>query len=141
MDLTIQLDNTKFNVRVAVLAKTRKGYVFEKSKDGYSFVIGGRIKIDESSFEAAQREIFEEIGFNIKNAELIAIVENFFNTPDTKVQEICFIYNYKEILEINLPSNFIEIVKEDLANHDIRPEIIKTIIAEQSDGISHYIIK
>ena len=141
MDLTIQLEGIKLNIRVAVLIKTAKGYLFEKGNKGYLFTLGGRVKIGETSFEAAQREVFEEIGYDIKNIKLMAIVENFFGPADAKVQEICFVYSHEGIINITLPAEFVEIEASALAGQDIRPEIMKKIIAESKDGITHYMVK
>jgi 8-oxo-dGTP pyrophosphatase MutT (NUDIX family) len=142
MDLSIQLENVKLNIRVAVLIKTNKGYLFEKGKDDYLFALGGRVKVNESSLQAAQREVLEEIGYTLKpDVKLMAVVENFFNTATSAVHEICFVYNQEEVVEIDLPDNFVQVQESDLAQEDIRPEIIKKIIMEVRGGISHYVIK
>ena len=39
MDLTIQLDQITHNIRVAVIMKTDKGYIFEKNPEGYLFML------------------------------------------------------------------------------------------------------
>ena len=142
MDLTIQFDKIKLNIRVAVLARTDKGYIFEKSNKGYLFTMGGRVKANETSLEAAQREVQEEIGYALNpDVKLIAVVENFFSTSDSAVHEICFVYSQEEVVEIDLPDNFVQIQESDLESEDIRPEIIKKIIKSSRNGISHYLIK
>jgi len=141
MDLTIQLNNIKLNIRVAVLIKTSKGYIFEKGNDGYFFTLGGRVKINESSLEAAQREVREEIDYDMTQGKLVAIVENFFGPIDAVVHEICFVYRQHEMITVDLPSNFLELDERDLINKDIRPEIIRKIIIDTNDGIAHYILK
>ena len=141
MDLTVQLDNTILNIRVAVIIKTSKGYHFEKDKNGYCFTMGGRVKIKESSLEAAKREVCEEIGYEMKECKLVAIVEIFFGPIDAAAHEICFVYRQDEIITIELPTNFVELGEKDLMTEDIRPEIIRKIIIDANDGISHYIVK
>jgi 8-oxo-dGTP pyrophosphatase MutT (NUDIX family) len=141
MDLTIQLEDIVLNIRVAILMETGKGYIFEKHKDGYYFVLGGRVKANESSIEAAQREIFEEIGLKIESASLVAIIENFFNVTDSKIHEICFVYSYEEIIEIELSEEFAQIKGDRLTNEDIRPDIIKKIITNPKKSFVHYITK
>jgi 8-oxo-dGTP pyrophosphatase MutT (NUDIX family) len=141
MDLSIQLENIKLNIRVAVLLRTKKGYLFEQGKNGYLFTLGGRVKAGESSVEAAKREVFEEIGFNIGNINLIALVENFFGQAESSVQEICFVYEHEGNIDIDLPANFLELEKEEMLDKDIRPEIIKKIITDPREKISHYVIK
>ncbi len=141
MDLTIQLEGIKLNIRVAILIKTAKGYLFEKGNNGYLFTLGGRVKIGETSFDAAKREVFEEIAYDIKDIKLTAIVENFFGPVDAKVQEICFVYSHEGTVDIKLPAEFVELKASELADQDIRPEVMKKIIHESKDGINHYIIK
>jgi 8-oxo-dGTP pyrophosphatase MutT (NUDIX family) len=95
-DLTIFVNNIKLNIRVAVIIETDEGYIFEKyPKWNYYFIVGGRIKINETSLETAQREIYEELGIRLENFSLKTIAENFFEENNTKYQEICFIINAK----------------------------------------------
>ena len=141
MDLTIQLGGVTLNIRVAVIIKTGKGYIFEKNPKGYLFTLGGRIKSGESSFEAAQREVEEEIGFKMEKAKLTAIIENFFGPADERFHEICFVYRYEEVITIDLPDEFVEVDEKSLADQEIMPEVMKEIIAGQRNGIMHYIEK
>ena len=140
MDLTIQLNDSKLNIRVAVLLKTKEGYIFEKHKAGYYFTLGGRIKLNESSLEAARREVMEEIGHDLGEVRLISIIENFFDHTDSSFHEICFVYTSDEVVEIDLPEEFAQISTDDLISSDIKPEIIKKIIVGSGDGASHHIV-
>lgn len=140
MDLTIQLEDVKLNIRVAVILNTDQGYLFEKHKVGYYFVPGGRVKANESSLAAAEREIFEEIGYKVGDLKLTSIIENFFGPQTARVQEICFVYKYQITEALSLPDEFTQIKENDLDKEDIRPEIMKKIILEPKDTISHYII-
>ena len=78
MDLSIQLDEIKLNIRVSVLLETPKGFIFEKDKNGFFFPLGGRIKTNEDSVEAAIREVREEIGIDLVDFHYKGIIENFF---------------------------------------------------------------
>jgi 8-oxo-dGTP pyrophosphatase MutT (NUDIX family) len=90
-DLTIFVNDIKLNIRVAVIIETDEGYIFEKDpKWYYYFIVGGRIKTNETSVEAAKREIYEELGIELENFTIKAIVENFFEENNIKYQEICF---------------------------------------------------
>lgn len=141
MDLTILLEGVTLNIRVAVIMKTAKGYIFEKNPKGYLFTLGGRVKSGESSFEAAQREVQEELGFKMEEAKLTAIVENFFGPTDAQVHEICFVYRYEATVTIALSNEFIEVSEGALPAEDIRPEVIKTIITNKEDTLTHIIVK
>ena len=130
MDLTIPIENSILNVRVAVLAKTKNGFILEKSPEGFFYFIGGRIKINEDSEEAAKRELFEEIGVKVENLIFKTIVENFFKDGKSRlVHEICFVYTTKEELEINgLVKDRVGCPVADFKNMDIRPKILKDYI-------------
>lgn len=144
MDLTLPAGNTTLNIRVAVLVRTKNGIVLEKNKIGYYFLVGGRIKVNESSEEAAKREVMEEIGIDIKEMRLKAIVENFFTQESHEnhpVQEICFVYSTAEIFELDLSSEFIEVKPSEIDSFDLRPKMMKEIIESEGDEIVHLICK
>lgn len=141
MDLTLDVDQFKLNIRVAVLIRTDKGLLFEKGKDGYCFALGGRVKINESSLDAAKREVFEEISVEVSDLKLVSLIENFFVKGASSVHEICFVYSGNSIVTTELPGNIVAIKREDFQEKDIRPEIIKKIIIEEQGGISHFIVK
>lgn len=54
--------------------------------------IGGTIEFGENSKEALVREIKEEIGQEIEESKLVAVIENIFGTEDDKGHEIDFIF-------------------------------------------------
>ncbi len=142
MDLTIKLENTTLNIRVAILLKSKNGYIFEKHKRGYLFAIGGRVKLNESFIEAAKRELKEELlisdqDFNIKlNAK--AIIENFYKSIDENnneiyIHEICFVYEAVDIYDgIVREEFFVEVSAENFINHDIRPTALLDIMNDKS---------
>ena len=141
MDLTLQAGSTTLNIRVAVLIKTEKGFVFEKHKDGYYFIIGGRIKINETSEEAARREISEELGISITNMKLSAVIENFYGLPGDSVHEICFVYTSDEVLGIEIPGEFAEISIDQIGGMDVRPSVVKEVIKAESSSFLHLITR
>lgn len=139
-DLTLLVDDTVLNIRVAILVETPAGFVFEKHKSGYLFVLGGRVKINETSQEAASRKVFEELGLKDLKLDLISIIENFFSVDNgKKYHEINFVYKtvINEMLDLsqftsdsgNVGYHYIE--NEDFANYDIRPKAIKELIKIQ----------
>ena len=99
------------------------------------------MKSGESTLEAARREVQEEIGFKMEETKLTAIVENFFGPAHARVHEICFVYRYEATMTIALPNEFIEVSENALTAEDIRPDVIKTIINNAKDTITHIIVK
>jgi len=140
MDLTLELGQYTLNIRVAVLVRTDTGFLFEKGKDGYYFALGGRVKIGESSLVAAKRELQEEIGLDVDALKLVSIVENFFTHKGSSFHEVCFVYLVEGVVNMDLPENIVALGNLDLQGADIRPEIIKKIITEKQESVSHFII-
>ena len=141
MDLTIKIDKTLLNIRVVVLAKTKNGYILEKSPDGYLYFIGGRIKISENSEQAAKRELLEEVGISDGRLRFTAVIENFFKLKEQPVHEISFVYSMDEEIEIQkLAKDRIEVPIRDLINMDIRPLGLRDYILS-GDQRSHVILK
>jgi 8-oxo-dGTP pyrophosphatase MutT (NUDIX family) len=141
MDISVFLNDIKLNIRSAVLIETENGYVFDKdTTEGFYYVVGGRVKINESSEDAAKREIYEELGLTIENIDLKAVVESFFIYDNEKYHEICFYYNYKIIGAINFPENYSVFNINEIKAKDIQPKIIYDIITSKSNSIIHLII-
>ena len=93
MDLTIDVEDYKLNVRAAVVI-THKGKILvhkNLNSDHYA-LIGGRVEIGEDSETTVKRELLEEIGKEIEVTGYIATVENFFEMKDSKYHEILFIH-------------------------------------------------
>ena len=136
-DLSLNVDDFYLNIRVAIIARTKNGFILEKKKTSeYYFLIGGRMKINESSLEAAKREFQEEIETEIKEEDLEfkTIIENFFTyeVENIKTHELCFLYEIKNELEnINLKDNFIECKLEEIKNIEIRPKILQDLLLKE----------
>ncbi len=140
MDLTFDFGNCGLNIRVVVIAKMSGGYIFEKHKMGHLYTIGGRIKINETSLNAAKREITEELGITIENLKLKGVLENFFTYGECEVHEISFIYETVDELEpITLPDELIVIPENEIRESNILPLIMKDIILSKETGLKHYL--
>lgn len=137
MDLTIPLEKFTLNIRVAVLIKKDGGFILEKSKGGYYFPIGGRVKAGETSEEAAKREVFEEIGISVDSFILKGIVELFFGSEDKRVQEICFVYSVSDVNNVKLSTEFGVYTLEQIESLDFRPQVIKEIMRLDTDSVLH----
>lgn len=142
MDLSVELEGVRLNVRVTVLLETRRGYIFEKDRNGFYFPIGGRIKVNETSLDAAKRELKEEINLRIERLDYVATSENFFQYDEKPFHEISVIY-YAQAEDADLPANFSAFDIDGMNGQDIRPAIIKKIIADRNSDMrkSHYMVR
>ena len=139
MDISIPIDNTLLNIRVALILKTEKGIILEKSNLGYSFLIGGRIKINETGEEAIKREVFEELGFTLKSVNLKAVIENFYKQKEKQVHELCFVFTTEEICDVKIPENFCEYSMEEIKEIEIKPAPMKKIIESKTTEVIHIV--
>lgn len=142
MDLTFNLEEMGLNIRVAVILKNENGFLFEKARDGdWIYPAGGRIKLGESSLEAAKREVFEELNINIENLKPRAFIENFFVQKGIMIHEYCFIYEGVDGFKDTLPQDFVAVPVEDFDKYDVRPNIIKEILTQEDKSFRHIIAK
>jgi len=142
MDLTIPVKDSILNIRVAILAKTINGYLLEKNPGGFLYFIGGRIKINETSEEAAKRELMEETGIKTDKISFKTVIENFFIDSEKKfVHEICFVYMVDKELEIDSKKlKLVECSITDFKNTDIKPVAIRDFILN-NDNRPHIVNK
>ena len=133
-----------FNFRVALISIFDGKILLQKAeKDEYYSLIGGRVKLGESTKDAIVREAKEEIGITFKNEELtlIKIVENFFTYNGMDFHKLLYIYkvdneqigkmdNFKTLDKDNVVNKWIQI--NNFKNLDVRPSIIKECYNEES---------
>lgn len=145
MDITIDVENYKLNMRAAVIIIHNNKILVHKNVnyDHYALV-GGRIMIGENSSETVKREILEELGKEIVIEEYIATLENFFEMKRTKYHEIMFVYKaefkneedryIESKMENREGKNYLEYewIELDKINEcKILPETIKEILLEK----------
>ena len=145
MDITIPINGIRLNIRTAVIIEIEieieNWYIFEKDKrNRFYWVVGGRIKINENSIEAAKREIKEELGIELEKIDLKAIVESFFELDNENFHEICFYYTGKYVDKLELSENFFIFSKDEMEKINIQPKIIYDIINSKNSEIIHLII-
>lgn len=93
MDITIDVDNYKLNIRAAgVMIHNGKILTHKDTNSNHYALIGGRVKIGENSADTIKREIKEELGKNIEITEYVSTIENFFEIKGLKYHEIMFVY-------------------------------------------------
>ena len=67
---------------------------YDPNKDEYFFrPIGGGIEFGETSVQAIEREVLEEIQQQIAQPKLLAVLENLFTFDDQQGHEIVFVYD------------------------------------------------
>lgn len=141
MDLATQVGDVKLKIRVVGIVETPHGFLFEKSDNDYIFLIGGKIKANETSLEALKRELMEEIGMKVDDATLVSVIENLYSTKDGKVHEINFIYKIKAIFTGTLADGFVEVSMENIGRFNIKPGAIIDILQAKDDSFRSIIIK
>lgn len=141
MDLQAKIGDTRLKIRVVGVISTPVGYLFEKSDSDYIFLIGGKMMTGETSQEALQREIMEEVGMRVDEMELISVMENLYGKGDDKVHEISFIYKVNKIFDSGLPEGFMEVPISDLDRLVIKPQPIKDILKNANGQFKHIVVR
>ena len=124
-----------------ILLKSEKGYIFEKSNDGYLFALGGRVKLQESTIEASARELLEEVKLHDIDVKMAGIVENFFTMNGTKkYHEINFVFkaalnqslDVESLTSSDGDAGYIYVLPQDFDKYDIKPKaLLKVINSDQ----------
>ena len=158
MDLKIKTEKEEFHVRTCgVIKQGDKFLIMRVNETPYYHIPGGHIEIGEDSKEAVIREIKEEIGCDVKEANLFAIQENFWSKNNRKCYGIEFYHiikpeqtlkaeNYEKI-EIDKGEEkllkFRWATSEELKNIDLRPSNIKDMLINKKyiNGLIHIVNK
>ena len=100
MDITINVEDYKLNVRAAVvIIHNNKVLVHRNINSDHYALIGGRVEIGEDSETTVKREIQEELGKDIEIKGYVSTIENFFEMKGSKYHEIMFVYRAEFINE------------------------------------------
>lgn len=145
MDITINVDDYKLNVRAAaIIIHNNKLLVHKNKNDDYYALLGGRVKFGENSEETIKREILEETGKEIEITGYISTIENFFEMDHAKYHEIIFVYKAEfmdekdKLIQDVIPNaegkeylyyKWLDL--NDLDNIDLKPKVIKSILKEK----------
>lgn|SRR5574344_1020980 len=140
MDISIKVDEIKFNFRVGAILSYQERILIEVGENvPFAVIPGGRVKTMEDTKEALDREIKEELGIDISNLKstLISVVENFFELKDTKYHELYFIYKIELDKDYNIQDGMLNLdsygskyywkTKEELNNTKMLPVELKEI--------------
>ena len=152
MDVSVMINNTKFNCRVATLIKSNNKILLHKNKeDDFYAIPRGTIMIGETYENALKREFIEEIGAKITIKNYLGTVENFFEYNEKKYHEVMIVYEsnfdsdsnfYKKERIIGLEGNgkieFIWKTIDEIKELDLRPLFLKENIISNTP-ITHLI--
>ena len=144
MDITIDVNDYKLNVRAACVIKhNNKILVHKNINSNHYCLIGGRVKIGEDSETTIKREVEEEIGKQIEITGYIATIENFFEMKGSKYHEYMFVYQaefkeaedkkIEEELKNEEGKDYLKYIWLDLDNineQPILPQVVKKILKE-----------
>ena len=144
MDITIDIENYKLNVRAAgIIIHNNKVLLHRNINENHYALIGGRVEIGENSADTVKREIKEELGKDVEITGYVATIENFFNVDGLKYHEILFVHKVEFIDEndkkIEYTMKNIEgkdylryewLDLEKIDEYPILPKIIKEVLKE-----------
>lgn len=100
MDLTLDIEEQKLNIRSAVIIVHNNKILTHKDiNNEYYCLPGGRVQIGENSEKTAKREIKEELGKEIQITGYVTTIENFFEIDGIKYHEIYFLHKAEFIDE------------------------------------------
>ncbi|GEM_PF-2507119 len=139
-DIKTLINGIQFKVKVVCVVKTNHGFLFEKSDYDYIFVIGGKVSVNETLEETVRREMKEELGMDVKNADLYAVIENLYSRDSQKVHEMNFVYIVHDIFTGPIPEGFLEVSSEDLGKFDIRPGSIVNLLKGDTGRLQYIIV-
>ncbi len=144
MDITIDVEDYKLNVRAAVIIIHNNKILTHRNinSDHYA-LIGGRVEIGEDSETTVKREIQEELGKDIEITGYISTIENFFEMKGSKYHEIMFVHKAEFVDEDDkkieytlknlegkdyLQYEWIELDK--ISQYPLVPKVIQTVLKD-----------
>lgn len=96
-----QLDKKAFNFRAAAVCMDQgRVLLLREEPHSYFFLPGGKVEFLESSQQALQRELQEELKVDVSVGRLLWMHEHRFDFGDHAVHELCFYYL------VNLPEAY-----------------------------------
>lgn len=142
MDLALTVGEYFLNIRASVIIRRKDQILFHHNlKKKHYALPGGRVKAGESSEDAVKREIFEEMGKEIKITGYMGIIENFFKNEGKKYHEILFVYegvmkdesgeNVLQNIEEDLDLIYEWIEEEKITTIELRPDVLKKLLIQK----------
>ena len=146
-DIQVDLAGTRVNLRVSALVKCQDQIlVCRITTEDWFFLPGGRIKTNESSLEAIQRELSEEIGAGFRILRPVICAENFFILHTVSFHEICIFYEAewledRQVIRPNENEQYTWVAQKDIEQIDLRPAFIKQTILQIPDELQLVIFR
>ncbi|MBE8848323.1 NUDIX domain-containing protein [Enterococcus durans] len=92
-DISYTLNGVTIKVRsCGFLINDEMILVHKKKYDDFYALVGGNVKLGESTEKAIHREFGEELNISIEIKQLVWVVENFYTYDSKKVHEFMFVY-------------------------------------------------
>lgn len=142
MDFRVISENSRYGVRVsAIILKDDKLLTYQVENQNH--LVGGAIKVGESSANAVMREVKEELGLECEVQDLMFVVENRFDYKGELHHMIEFHYKIKllgetpntTIDENKFQCEWISLI--ELSHYDIRPKFLKTELQNWKGCVRH----
>lgn len=142
MDITLDVKDWKLNCRAGgIIIHNNKVLLHHNINEPYYALLGGRIKIGESSADTVKREIKEETGKDVQITGYVSTIENFFEFRNKKYHEYLFVHQVEFANEVDkkLEETLSNIEGEDelkyewidlskLDEIDIRPAVMRNVL-------------
>ena len=135
-DIHIKQPEASFVCRAAALIiKDSKLLVAKNAQYPLYYTIGGAVEINETSQEAAVREVYEELGLQMEIDKLAFVQERFYTVGEQKHHEIVFFYLMKPGSDISISAGTITdqaqeslhwLPLDELGKFNLVPEFLKT---------------
>lgn len=116
MDISIDIDNYRLNVRAGAIIEINGKYLMCKSSGGHYFIVGGRVKVGETSLHTIKRELNEELRL-VLDQSIKSQLES----------------------ELAIDHNFHFLTPEELRAAYVLPEINKDILLAGDEAMAHYV--
>lgn len=146
MDFRTITENGRYGVRVSAIVIQDGQLLTYKVADGQNHLIGGAIKIGESSHDAIMREVKEELGLESVVTDLMFVVENCFDYCGELHHMIEF--HYKVNLLGVVPKTTVDeesfvcewLPLENLSEYDVRPHYLQKELLYWKGSVKHIVL-
>jgi ADP-ribose pyrophosphatase YjhB (NUDIX family) len=159
VDISYSTDKYIFNYRPAGILIHENKVLLQKpdNSNDYAFP-GGQVAFGETNAETIIREFREEVGADIKVAELKWVEENIYPWSCRLCHQIClfFLVNLKDMLQIPLNGRFISkeyrenddnaiyfywIPLDEVKNINVYPANAAELLLKLDDGVKHFVFR
>ncbi|SDM30146.1 NUDIX hydrolase [Sediminibacillus halophilus] len=154
MDATFQVEHAVFNYRAAaVLIKKDHVLLHRQVNESHWALPGGRVEVLEDSQTTVQRELKEELGWDIGVRNLLWVTENFFKYNEQDFHEIGMYYHVTppDSIKVEIDTFYGEegnrliyqwVPLEELKNVNLVPGFLKnSLLKIPLATIEHIVIK